>query len=62
MFAKACLDGGLVVGANDEIALAERFAFEAPMVEVEHPAGFGREVGIAGEDPATILPGAVTSP
>jgi hypothetical protein len=48
VLAEARLDGGLLVGANDEVALAERFALKAPLIEVEHPAGFVREVGIAG--------------
>jgi hypothetical protein len=56
--AEACLDGGLLVGADDEVAPTKRFEGEAPLVEVEPPPGFGREVGIAGEDPAAVPPGA----
>jgi hypothetical protein len=52
------LDGGLLVGADDEVASAERFAIETPpVIEVEHPAGLQREVRIAGEGPTAVLPG-----
>jgi hypothetical protein len=57
VLAEARLDGGLLVGANDEVALTERFALKAPLIEVEHPAGLLCEAGIAGEDPAAMLPG-----
>src|SRR5215204_1882463 len=35
VLAEARLDGGLLVGANDEVALTERFALEASLIEVE---------------------------
>src|SRR5829696_4319514 len=57
VLAEARLDGGLLVSANDEVALTERFALKAPLIEVEHPAGLLCEAGIGGEDPAAMLPG-----
>lgn len=52
------LDAGLLVGADDEIALCERFSPPHPLVEVERPAGFARKVRVAGEYPAAVPPGA----
>jgi hypothetical protein len=36
------LDGGLLLGANGEVALTERFAPKAPLIELEHPAFFAK--------------------
>ncbi len=55
MAADAGLDGGLLVGRDDEVALAERLCLPLPRVEVEHPRRFGLEVGIAREDPGAVL-------
>jgi hypothetical protein len=40
--AVAGLDGGLLLGANGEVALTERFAPKAPLIELEHPAFFAK--------------------
>ncbi len=53
----ASLNGGLLVGADDELAWTQRHPVEHPLVQVEHSAGLGGEVGVAGEDPGVMLPG-----
>ena len=50
------LDRGLLIRADHELALAERFAVEDPGVEVQRSGRLGREVRIPREDPAAVLP------
>jgi hypothetical protein len=57
MAAAAGLDGGLLIGAEDELVVTKRRAVTAPGVEVQRPSGFGSEVRIAWEDPGPMLPG-----
>ena len=47
---------GLLVSADHVLVRAQPFALEGAGVEVQHPAGFGGEVGVAREDPRTGLP------
>jgi hypothetical protein len=54
--AAAGLDGGLLVGAEDILVVAERLAGEPPLVEVEDDGCLGGEVGVAGKDPGAVLP------
>ena len=57
VLADAGLDGGLLVGGDDELVGPQRRVVEAAGVEVEHPGRLGSEVGVAGEDPGPVLPG-----
>ena len=64
---RACRDGlvaaaerlqlGLLIGADDVFVGAQTLALEDPGVEVQRPAGLGREGRIAREDPRSRLPG-----
>lgn len=56
MAAAAGLDGGLLIGADDVVARAERLSVPDAGVEVQHPLGLRREGGIADEDPGLVLP------
>jgi hypothetical protein len=51
-------DGGLLVGGDDIIVPTEPLTVPFSGVEVQHPAGFGFEVGVAREDPRSVAPGA----
>ena len=51
------LDGGLLVGGHHIIVAPQWFPVPHPVIEVEHPLGFGGEVGIGDEDPRPVLPG-----
>jgi hypothetical protein len=57
MAAAPGLDGGLLVGRDHIVVAAQWFLIPHPVVEVEHPLGFGGEVGIGDEDPRPVLPG-----
>ena len=50
------LELGLLIGADDVLVIAQRPPAPCSGVEVEHPRGLGREVGVAGEDPRAVLP------
>jgi hypothetical protein len=52
-----CLDAGFLIGGQHILAVLERNAVEGSGVQVEHLGGFDREVGVAGEDPGSVLPG-----
>jgi hypothetical protein len=54
---RAGLDGGLLVGADHELARVKEAALEAARIEVEHDRGLGEEVGIGGEEPGAVAPG-----
>src|SRR4029450_11925043 len=54
--AAACLDAGLLVGADDIGVRLQFLALEDPVVQVQDDPGFGGEVGIAGKDPGAVLP------
>jgi hypothetical protein len=53
----SCLDPGFLIGRQHVLVVAEWIAVEGSGVQVQHPAGFEREVGVAGEDPGPVLPG-----
>ncbi len=52
------LNAGLFVRRDDKVMSAQWSALPNAVVEIEDGAGFGRKVGIAREDPASMLPGA----
>ncbi len=54
---QACLDAGFLVGREHEVTAAQGRAFPTAFVEVEHTAGLGGELWIAGKNPASISPG-----
>ena len=49
MAPEAGLDGGLLVGGDHEISLAEWLSLPLAGVEVEHPGRLGLEVRVAGK-------------
>ena len=49
--AAAGLNAGLLIGANHELPLAQRFVLEHAGVQIQRHGRFGREVGISREDP-----------
>ncbi len=53
----ASLDGGLLVGGQNELVVLEWFSLEDPLVEVKDPARLGGEERIARKNPAPMLPG-----
>jgi len=56
--ARAGLDRGLLIGADDEVAGVKSLSLPASLVEVEHGAGLLEEGRVGGEDPGAVLPGA----
>jgi hypothetical protein len=54
----AGLNGGLLVGGDDVVPFAQGLSVPLACVQVQYPAGFGLEVGISGEDPRAVPPGA----
>src|SRR5215210_1058571 len=56
--AHAGLDGGLLVGTDNVLSFSERLTLPSTLVEIQHPSGFMREVGVAGEDPGAMVEGA----
>ena len=58
MFAPPRLDAGFLVCRDHEFIVLQRFVFPGAGIQVENAAGFIRKVGIAGEDPAAVIPGA----
>jgi hypothetical protein len=57
VLADAGLDTGFLVGREHEVTAAQRRPFPAAFVEVEHTAGLGGELWIAGKNPASVSPG-----
>ena len=53
----AGLDGGFLIGAQDELIPSQGLALPNALVEIEQTAGLGEKVRIAGKQPATMLPG-----
>ena len=58
LFPASGLNAGLFVRRDDKVMSAQWSALPNAVVEIEDGAGFGRKVGIAREDPASMLPGA----
>ena len=50
------LDGGLLVGRDDEIGLVQGDSLPSAVIEIEGATGLEGEVGVAREDPAAVLP------
>jgi hypothetical protein len=57
VFPRPRLDTGFLVGADYELVRSQPATLPNSVVEVEDPAGLVREVGVAGKDPAPVLPG-----
>lgn len=58
VFSDAGLNAGFLVSADNEFIGFQGFVLPLPSIQIENAAGFGSEVWIAREDPATVLPGA----
>ena len=56
MFADASLDTGLLVGADHELISLEPLPLPVPGIEIQHATRLAHTRGIAGEDPAAVLP------
>jgi hypothetical protein len=56
MFPASGLSAGLLVRGNDIVVRAKRIAFPNAFVRIEDRIGFGRKVGTAGKNPASMLP------
>src|SRR5205823_11352178 len=57
VLARAGLDRGLLVTADDVVARVQQLAFPMPAVEIKDPPGLGGELRVTGEDPRAMLPG-----
>ena len=57
MAAAARLNRGLLVRGDHVVVETQALALPGAGIEVEHAPGLGGEVGIAGEDPASVGPG-----
>lgn len=53
----AGLDGGFLIGGQDELIRAQGLTLPNALVEIQQAAGLGEKVRIAGKQPATMLPG-----
>ncbi len=58
LFAASGLDARFLVRRHKEVIIAQWSAFPNAVVEIEDGAGCGRKIGIAREDPTSMLPGA----
>jgi hypothetical protein len=58
LFPAAGLNAGLFVSGDDVVVSGQRSAFSDAFVQIEDRTGFVGKVGIAREDPASMLPGA----
>ena len=56
MFPASGLNAGFLVGGNDIVVRTKRRAFPNAFVQIEDRTSLGRKVGIAREDPASMLP------
>ncbi len=56
MNAGSGLNTGFLVGRDHELVLFERLTVPLRLVRVEDAAGLRGEVGVAGEDPTSMLP------
>src|SRR6516162_686189 len=57
LFAAPGLHTGLFIRREHEVIDAQRAALPHPLVQVQDPAGLGRKLRIARENPAAMLPG-----
>ena len=58
MFAPPGLNAGFLVGGDHELIILQGLAFPLAGIQIQDAAGFFGKVGIAWEDPATVVPGA----
>ena len=56
MHTRSCLDRGLLVRTDNEIAGFERLSLPAALVRVEDPARPLAELWVAGKDPGAVVP------
>jgi len=56
LFRASGLNARLFIGRDDKFVSAQWSTLPNAMVQIEDGAGFGRKVGIAREDPASMLP------
>jgi hypothetical protein len=54
--ADACLDAGLLVGADHKLVRFKALSLPVPGVEIQNAAGLAHKLGVAGEDPTAMLP------
>ena len=52
------LDAGLFVGGENEFVFPQRTALPTAFVQIQDAGGLFGEVGVAGEDPTAVAPGA----
>src|SRR5207249_7313264 len=58
VFASSGLNAGFLVGRDHELIILQRLAFPFAGIQIQYAASFFSKVGIAWEDPATVVPGA----
>lgn len=56
LFAPARLDAGLLVGRDDELISSQWHALPDALIEIEDRASFSGKIGVARENPTTMLP------
>ena len=56
MAAAACLNAGLLIGAEDKLVVVQRPVVPDAVIEVEDASRLGRKLGVTGENPAAMLP------
>ncbi len=61
MLALTRLNAGFFVGGENELVFPQRTALPTAFVEIQDAGGLFGEVGVAGEDPAAVVPGAQRS-
>ena len=57
VFPGACLDAGLLIGRDHELVGPKPAALPFALVQIQDASRLDFEVGVAREDPATMLPG-----
>ena len=57
VFAPTGLNAGFLVGRDHELVILQRLAFPSAGIQIKNATGFFGKVGIAWEDPATVVPG-----
>src|SRR2546422_8342817 len=57
MLASPGLNAGFLVRRDHELVILQRPAFPCAGIQIENATGFVGKVGIAREDPATVVPG-----
>jgi len=56
VFASPRLDAGFLIGRNNELIVLQRLTLPVAGIQIQQAAGFVSEVGIAREDPTTVVP------